>query len=542
MISKTKSLFIFYLLIITIIGAFFTRLITIQSELLENELTSIAYVGFKSYNHKVKDTTIYFVGDIMLDRGVKMSVNKNFNGDYSLLFKNLEELKDADILFGNLEGPISDRGNNVGSKYSFRMNPEVFPILKNAGFDIFSFANNHAGDWNISAFKDTLERFQENNILKTGAGLNKNETILPTIIEKNGIKFGFLGFSDVGPNWIEAKEDSPGILLANDPDFENIINNANKKCDVLIISFHWGEEYQTIHNSRQETLAHRAIDAGANLIIGHHPHVIQDVEIYKNSPIFYSLGNFIFDQYFSKDTMKGMVLSATFENKELKEVKILTSIQNNKYQPEGLIDEKDIAIKEEFLSSNCPKPKKEYEDMSNLNIGQEIGLVDKNYIPKNLIELNNLATIGNICLIEEAKKSLSEMISTAKLDGINIKATSAYRSYNYQENILNTAIKNGNKNASIAIAKPGHSEHQLGTAVDLSGLSIKYASAVSKFNDTPEDLWLRENAYKYGFIQSYPFGKENITGYMYESWHYRYLGVEMAMKIKNSGLTITEFL
>lgn len=542
MISKTKSLFIFYLLIITIIGAFFTRLITIQSELLENELTSIAYVGFKSYNHKVKDTTIYFVGDIMLDRGVKMSVNKNFNGDYSLLFKNLEELKDADILFGNLEGPISDRGNNVGSKYSFRMNPEVFPILKNAGFDIFSFANNHAGDWNISAFKDTLERFQENNILKTGAGLNKNETILPTIIEKNGIKFGFLGFSDVGPNWIEAKEDSPGILLANDPDFENIINNANKKCDVLIISFHWGEEYQTIHNSRQETLAHRAIDAGANLIIGHHPHVIQDVEIYKNSPIFYSLGNFIFDQYFSKDTMKGMVLSATFENKELKEAKILTSIQNNKYQPEGLIDEKDIAIKEEFLSSNCPKPKKEYEDMSNLNIGQEIGLVDKNYIPKNLIELNNLATIGNICLIEEAKKSLSEMISTAKLDGINIKATSAYRSYNYQENILNTAIKNGNKNASIAIAKPGHSEHQLGTAVDLSGLSIKYASAVSKFNDTPEDLWLRENAYKYGFIQSYPFGKENITGYMYESWHYRYLGVEMAMKIKNSGLTITEFL
>ncbi|MDD3663185.1 MAG: M15 family metallopeptidase, partial [Candidatus Pacebacteria bacterium] len=107
---------------------------------------------------------------------------------------------------------------------------------------------------------------------------------------------------------------------------------------------------------------------------------------------------------------------------------------------------------------------------------------------------------------------------------------------------LENAIKNGNKNASIAIAKAGYSEHQLGTTIDLSGSSIGYASTLTKFGGTPEDLWLNENAHKYGFVQSYPIGKEEVTGYMYEPWHYRYLGVEIATKIKKSGLTITEFL
>ena len=287
---------------------------------------------------KPKITTLYFVGDIMLARGVKSSVNKNFAGDYSQLFSNLTELKRVDILFGNLEGDVSDKGNNVGSQYSFRMDPAILPVLKEAGFDIVSFANNHVGDWNIKAFKDTLARLNETGILKVGAGLNKSEAREPIIIEKNGVKFGFLGFSDVGPDWIQAKENSAGILLASDPNLAEIIQEAKTQCDVLITSFHWGIEYKTIHNQRQEKLAHTAIDAGVNLIIGHHPHVMQDIETYKEKVIVYSLGNFIFDQYFSKETMQGMLFVAKFEDKILKttEQKI---IQLNKfYQPEGIFE------------------------------------------------------------------------------------------------------------------------------------------------------------------------------------------------------------
>lgn len=540
--EKFKS--IIFILIILIIGVFSVFLIINKSFLVQNELTSLALNNTtpKKIDKKPNTTTLYFVGDIMMTRGVETSVKKNFNGKYEELFKNLEELKNADILFANLEGAVSDKGNNVGSKYSFRMNPSILPVLKNAGFDIVSFANNHIGDWNMTAFKDSLTRMKENGIIKTGAGFNKKEAEDPSIIEKNGIIFGFLGFSDVGPNWMEAKEETPGILLASDPNFESIINNASKKCDILIVSFHWGEEYKTIHNNRQEALAHKAIDSGANMVIGHHPHVVQDIETYKNSPIVYSLGNFIFDQHFSKETMQGMLFIATFEGKILKETKTKISIQNKNYQSIGLFEEDEAEDKEAILNSNCPKPKKEYDDMSLLNIGQEIKLTDTSYIPKNLVELGDLSTKKDNCLILEAKKALDKMIASAKEEDINIKATSSYRGYSYQENLLASAINSGNKKAKIAIAKAGHSEHQLGTAVDLSGETIKYSSANGKFHNTPEDLWLRENAYKFGFIQSYPSGKEETTGYMYEPWHYRYLGTDIAQQIKKSGLTTTEFL
>jgi len=283
-----------------------------------------------------KITTIAFVGDIMLDRGVKGSVNKNFAGDYNQLFKNAGELKDYDILFGNLEGAVSNTGNNVGSIYSFRMNPVVMGVLKDAGFDIVSFANNHVGDWNVAGFKDTLVRLDTAGIQHTGAGLNKVESEKVTIIEKNGIKFGFVGFSDVGPNWIQAKEKTPGILLASDPKLPDIIKTAKEQCDVLIVSFHWGTEYQKIHNIRQEKLAHTAIDTGADMVIGHHPHVVQDIRLYKEKPIVYSLGNFIFDQYFSKDTMQGMMYVVTFEDKKIIETSQKTVQLNKFFQIESI--------------------------------------------------------------------------------------------------------------------------------------------------------------------------------------------------------------
>ncbi|MGH7249452.1 MAG: CapA family protein, partial [Minisyncoccia bacterium] len=226
--------------------------------------------------------TMAFGGDIMLDRGVKNSVVKNFGNDYSAIFEKLDVFKNSDIAFANLEGTASDQGVDQKNLYSFRMNPEVIPALAGSGVSILSVANNHIGDWGRPAFTDTLSRLKENEILYTGGGSNYAEAETPTVIEKNDIKIGFLAFSDKGPDYMKASADEPGILLANDPDFDAIIQNAAKQVDDLVVSFHFGEEYQTTHNARQEELVHRAIDDGAKLIIGSHPHVVEDTEVYKN--------------------------------------------------------------------------------------------------------------------------------------------------------------------------------------------------------------------------------------------------------------------
>ncbi len=487
-----------------------------------------------------KVTTLYFVGDMMLDRSVRTSVVKNFGGDYNKLFENLGELKNADILFGNLEGDVSDIGNNVGSKYSFRMDPLVLPALRNAGFDIVSFANNHVGDWNVPAFTDTLARLSSEGILQTGAGLTKSEAENPAIIEKNGVRFGFIGFSDVGPNWLKATSTTPGILLASDPRLGEIIKNAKADVDVLITSFHWGIEYKKVHNVVQEKIAHLAIDSGADMVIGHHPHVIQDIEIYKDKPIVYSLGNFIFDQYFSKDTMEGMLFEVVYEGKDLKETKSRLIKLNSKYQPEGIFE--IVKEKEKVVKSTCPQPKKTYEDYTYLDVGQTVSIPDTSYIPSDLVLIDKNDSIYAICIKSDVNLALNKMIKAAKDDGHVIKVSSGFRSYTTQKAILAQNIKDGNKNASIAVAKPGHSEHQLGVAVDLTSPSINNESAAKKFETTKEAKWLKDNSYKYGFIQSYPEDKEDITGYMYEAWHYRYVGIDIAKEIYENGQTVNEFL
>ena len=280
----------------------------------------------------------------MLDRGVRSSVNKNFAGDYSALFEKLDLLKKFDIVFANLEGPTSDQGRDLGNLYSFRMDPGVVPALKGAGISILSVANNHVGDWGRDAYIDSLTRLEENEIQYTGGGMSKTDAIEPRIIEKHGIKVGFLGFSDVGPNWMRANIDTAGILLASDPDFENIIKNASEKVDHLIVSFHFGDEYKKQHNDRQEYLAHTAIDSGAKIVIGHHPHVSEDTEIYKNGFIAYSLGNFIFDQRFSEETMKGMLLQIKLEKDGSMSIGKNTVYLNKLFKPEKVTIGKEEKI------------------------------------------------------------------------------------------------------------------------------------------------------------------------------------------------------
>jgi len=293
--------------------------------------------------------TFTFAGDMMLDRGVRNSVVRNFNNNYAMLFEKSEKLSEifqnSDIVFANLEGTASDRGVDQKNLYSFRMDPSVIPALKGAGISIVSVANNHVGDWGRNAYIDTLSRLKENEILYTGGGNTKQEAETPVIIEKYGTKIGFLGFSDVGPAWMKADTEKSGILLASDPRFDEIVQNASEQVDYLVVSFHFGDEYKEKHNRRQEELAHKAIDAGAKIVIGHHPHVIEDTEVYKDGFIAYSLGNFIFDQSWSKPTMQGMLLELKLNKNGAITIKKDTIKLNSVFQPETLISGKEEKLK-----------------------------------------------------------------------------------------------------------------------------------------------------------------------------------------------------
>ncbi len=296
---------------------------------------------------------LIFAGDIMLDRGVKNSVLKNFKGNYGTLFEKVEILKKSDIIFANLEGTVSDKGADFGNLYSFRMDPSIIPALKNAGIIILSVANNHMGDWGLASYIDTLNRLKENEISYTGGGMNATEAENPTIIERYGIKIGFLGFSDVGPEYIKVGEEKAGILLANNPRFDDIVQNASKLVDYLVVSFHFGDEYKAVHNKRQEYLAHRAIDDGAKIVVGHHPHVAEDTEVYSPKSctqiscmgyIMYSLGNFIFDQKWSEPTMQGLLVQIKLnKNGNMSVIKNITK-QNKTFQIDTIIKGKEEKI------------------------------------------------------------------------------------------------------------------------------------------------------------------------------------------------------
>ena len=292
----------------------------------------------KNIKHRVFDNEIplslLFVGDIMLDRGVAQKIADEGSGNYTFPFVYVApRIAKADVAFANLEGPISDKGEEKGSIYSFRMNPLAAAGLKDVGFDIVSLANNHVGDWGREAFEDTMRRLRKAHIAYAGAGWNSTETHQATAIEKNGISIGYLTFSDVGPDWMRAEEAYSGIAFASIESVKEAVTKAKERHDIIVVSFHFGEEYQNESTTRQRALARAAIDAGAKIVIGHHPHVIQPIEEYHGGVIAYSLGNFIFDQPFSEDTMEGLMLEIELAGTEIRAIIPNVIKLNDNYQP-----------------------------------------------------------------------------------------------------------------------------------------------------------------------------------------------------------------
>lgn len=164
--------------------------------------------------------------------------------------------------------------------------------------------------------------------------------------------------------------------------------------------------------------------------------------------------------------------------------------------------------------------------------------LNEEYIPENLVALDTTYSKGGIYLVEEASLAFKKLVDDAKKEGITIRAISAYRSYSYQENLYNRYVtKEGVTQADTYSARPGFSEHQTGLCVDVDDRKKNFTD----FEDTQSFKWMQKNAANYGFILRFPKEKENITGYSYEAWHYRYVGVEDAIRIKEKNITFDEY-
>ena len=209
----------------------------------------------------------------------------------------------------------------------------------------------------------------------------------------------------------------------------------------------------------------------------------------------------------------------------------------------GFIGEKTRKIINNlYFNALCPTSSEQYPDLSLLNVSKAVNL-PKDYIPKDLVDLSNyhIKTIGIICLNKNAAINLEAMFENAKSQGINLAVTSGFRSYQIQNFLYKYWQEIEGLKALDEIAPPGNSEHQLGTAVDLTGASLNFRAVDKSFLNSPEYQWLENNSYKYGFIMSYE-GKDINNEYILEPWHYRFVGDVLANKIHNENLSLENYL
>lgn len=287
-------------------------------------------------SNETRRMRMLFFGDLMLDRNVGTQIKKN---GLPYIFEELEKsglFAGFDLISANLEGAVTENGGHYApiNAYDFAFHPKLIEELKRYDFSFFTLANNHFTDQGEKGTKETRENLVELGFDFVGCPDKQVGDCSTKIIEVSGKKIGMAGFSLV-------------YGLLDNEKAKNKIQELRVGSDLVVVNVHWGEEYTHNFNSHQEKLGHDLIDAGADIIIGHHPHVVQGMEIYKGKPIFYSLGNFVFDQYFSQDTQEELAIEINFleDRKEF----ILHPMRSAKSQPRLLEGKEKDGFLEKFL-------------------------------------------------------------------------------------------------------------------------------------------------------------------------------------------------
>lgn len=263
------------------------------------------------------------------------------------------ELGKADIRFGGLEAPLSVRGTPLTGKIIMRHDPRMIEAYLAGGFEVVAFASNHCLDYGIEPFVDTLDLLDRKKIRYVGAGRNIDEARKPAIIEKNGVRVGFLSYLQLLPLGWWAHPGKPGVAplredalygppYVNEEDLEAMvfdIKRTRAEADIVVSSYHWGQSQSRTLTLSQQAVAHAAIDAGADLVIGRHPHIVQGIEVYKGRAIFYAIGNFALDHahpMFLPTVKESLLIRCDVENKSISQLSFRPVIIGDDGRPEIL--------------------------------------------------------------------------------------------------------------------------------------------------------------------------------------------------------------
>ncbi len=221
---------------------------------------------------------------------------------YSYPFQVLTPLlREGDVEFANLEGPVTTAGERATDKtFTFKMDPRAVDGIAGAGFTLFSIANNHIMDYGPTGLRNTIHALRSRGMAFAGAGMTITEARAPAIVRVKGLRIALQAYSATFPETFYAGEARPGTAFPHEEYLEEDIPRDRRSADLVIASFHWGQELMEEPKDYQRELAHRAVDLGAGIVLGHHPHVLQGIEVYHGGIIFYSLGNFVFGSYSGK--------------------------------------------------------------------------------------------------------------------------------------------------------------------------------------------------------------------------------------------------
>jgi poly-gamma-glutamate capsule biosynthesis protein CapA/YwtB (metallophosphatase superfamily) len=324
---KRKIAFIVLLLLIVFGVVYFKNLNNQQQP-------TIDFVNIEKEIPQEEEVSLIAVGDISFSRGVEKTVKEQNDVNYPFL-KIRDYLNGGDLVFGNLETPITPGREISNYEMIFRSNPDTAQALQEAGFSVLSLANNHTPNFGEKGLKDTFEYLDSVGIKYVGAGQNDQQANHPLYINKKGIDFAFLAYNDpdVVPVTYEASATRWGTAFMREQTMAEAVVEAKQNADFVIVSMHSGTEYVENPNNSQVNFAHAAIDAGADLVIGHHPHVVQTMEEYKGKYIFYSLGNFVFDQMWWKETERGLIAKIFFTKNGITKISLLPTEMENFTQP-----------------------------------------------------------------------------------------------------------------------------------------------------------------------------------------------------------------
>ena len=255
--------------------------------------------------------SIAAVGDLMMSSWIIDVVKENgvdypFDGTRAIL-------SGADIAIANLEAPLTAGGERFADKkYTFKAPPHFISGIAAAGFDVVNMANNHIVDYGCQGVMNTVKTLEEAGVEHCGAGENRRQACSPAFIDVNGVRVAFVGFSMTYPDEFWATADKCGTCYPTEERLYRVISECEQQADLTVVSFHWGAEKHKTPRQYQVEYGRKAVDFGADLVLGHHPHVLQGLELYKGRLIAYSLGNYVFASY-SNAAKTSIILKAKID-------------------------------------------------------------------------------------------------------------------------------------------------------------------------------------------------------------------------------------